>query len=141
MFTIPEGNTVYRKTTSLPNGKKAHRNYIADPNDKKTNLLDHHIKYLPYDTKSVGPRSYYSESVFLTKWINKRDVIVFRLSNNIIQFYFNSDKTTIIISERGEIITYIDANNRIYSYWTGQTPTSLRDKITKIQNQLRSVIN
>lgn len=53
---------------------------------------------------------------FLVKYYRMRTAIIFRLSNDVLQFNFFGDHTKLLLSENGNVITYIGADYRLKTY-------------------------
>lgn len=107
---------------------------------KKINLFKKFITILPNKKEPISSMiEDYTEQIRLARWKQTKHSIFFRLNNDTIQVHFNGGGS-IIISNDGKVITYIDKHKEINSYWLDETPAYLNKKLRHIERTLTKFI-
>ncbi len=130
------------KTLSL--NKTAEKDYKTDA-VKKIKLLQWAIKDMPgrrkFGTYSVDDNMNPGR-VYLLKWLKTKKAIFFRLSNDTIQVQF-SDKTGVILTEEGNVVTYINKNNEMSTYWVKHAMElySIESRLDYVRTMMKTLID
>ncbi|KZT62577.1 kinase-like protein [Calocera cornea HHB12733] len=75
---------------------------------------------------------------FVQKWLRANNVVMFKLSNDAIQFNY-SDHTKIILSSLGKHVTYVDKNYNLHEYTLAQLmTTALAPLSSKTDEEVRN---
>ena len=156
MITIPPDNIQY--TISIQNKKvkkvrelKLTEDYESDTN-KKIRLLRNIIKYphlVTIGNHKVSEISgsgiteseiTESEITEVKKWANTPKGTFFRLINDTIQVRFVNE-TSVILSDKGNVATFIEKDGSMKSYWIRDIPSSRKKHIVYIRNMLKQWID
>jgi polo-like kinase 1 len=121
---------------------------------KKVNLLQYFTNYLPQKSAPVGQvddqqaaadKVRHNNLVYVRKWLKTRHAIFFRLTDNTLQVNF-TDSTGLILSEKGNVVTFIDKKNQMVTLWTSQVAahengSSISSRLHYIKDMLACLIN
>ncbi|KAI7872692.1 hypothetical protein BDF14DRAFT_1747957 [Spinellus fusiger] len=118
LTTQDEITFIYHNDFSDPVYQSYHKNDVPDFLTKKHKLISTLIHYMNDNLGKTGPEAPLfktSKSVYVSKFMAGNDAVVFKLTNNVIQFNFY-DGNKLAIAEYGEHLIHLDPSRNPRRY-------------------------